>query len=288
MCFKHFYPTRFHYILCLLLFSGSFSGTVSAQVKPAAEVPLCIGTTVTLHSAVLNENRQLNIYYPQSYKPGDTARYPVIYLLDGSADEDFLHIAGILQFFEMMQMAPPTILVGIANVDRRRDFTHPTTVEEDRKKYPTTGSSASFIRFLEQELQPYVEKKLPGNGQRMIIGQSLGGLLAAEILLEKPRLFTQYLIVSPSTWWDRGSLLGRYEQELHLPEDYPLSVYIAVGREGEEMETGARRLQEHLKKAAYSPSAIRFGYFPDEDHATILHQAAYKGLLELNKEKRRR
>jgi len=32
----------------------------------------------------------------------------------------------------------------------------------------------------------------------MIIGQSLGGLLASEILMKKPELFNKYVIISPS------------------------------------------------------------------------------------------
>ena len=76
-----------------------------------------------------------------------------------------------------------SIVVGIANVDRRRDFTFPTTIEADKKSYPTTGHSDKFIAFIKYELQPNIEKKYKVNTDKTIIGQSLGGLLATEILL---------------------------------------------------------------------------------------------------------
>lgn len=120
-----------------------------------------IGVVDEMQSKVLNEKRILNIYLPEGYNKSDTVRYPVIYLLDGSADEDFIHIAGLVQFnsFEWVNQVPKSIVVGIAAVDRRRDFTFPTTVEEDKKRYPTTGRSNAFIHFLETELQPFIEKK---------------------------------------------------------------------------------------------------------------------------------
>ena len=94
-----------------------------------------LGVIDEIQSKELKEKRILNVYLPVGYNPKDTVRYPVIYLLDGSADEDFIHIAGLVQFssFEWINYVPKSIVVGIATVDRRRDFTFPTTVEEDKK-----------------------------------------------------------------------------------------------------------------------------------------------------------
>ena len=70
-------------------------------------------------------------------------------LLDGSKDEDFIHIAGIVQFgsFSWINMLPETIVVGIANVDRKRDFTYPSQNTLDQEEFPTSGKSAHFIQF---------------------------------------------------------------------------------------------------------------------------------------------
>lgn len=87
----------------------------------------------------------MNGYLPAGYDADKTAKYAVIYLLDGSADEDFIHVIGLVQFnnFEWIDRVPKSIVVGIATIDRQRDFT-----------FPTTGHSAKFITFLEKELQP--------------------------------------------------------------------------------------------------------------------------------------
>ncbi len=147
--------------------------------------PFVLGQIDEIRSNELNEKRTLNIYLPEGYNAKDTVNYPVIYLLDGSADEDFIHIVGLVQFnsFEWIKQVPKSIVVGIATVDRRRDFTFPTTIENDRKAYPTTGHSDRFISFIDKELQPYIQTKFKTNKSKTIIGQSLGGLLATEILL---------------------------------------------------------------------------------------------------------
>ncbi len=60
--------------------------------------PFVLGRINRIQSTVLDEERILNIYLPEGYNGADTTNYPVVYLLDGSADEDFIHIAGLLQF----------------------------------------------------------------------------------------------------------------------------------------------------------------------------------------------
>ena len=123
--------------------------------------PFILGEIDSIRSVTLKETRTLNIYLPEGYSPDSSKRYPVIYLLDGSADEDFIHIAGLMQFstFPWINMLPESILVGIANIDRKRDFTFPTTIEADKKAFPTTGGSAKFIAFVEKELLPFINKK---------------------------------------------------------------------------------------------------------------------------------
>lgn len=164
------------------------------------QAPFILGVVDTLQSTILKERRALNIYLPAGYQPQDTTRYPVIYLLDGSADEDFIHIAGLMQCmnFPWDNTAPKSIIVGIANTDRRRDFTYPTTKQKDKARWPTTGGSATFIRFITQELQPYIRRSYRAGPRTTLIGQSFGGLLATEILFRQPALFTDYVIVSPS------------------------------------------------------------------------------------------
>ena len=213
--------------------------------------------------------------------------------MDGSANEDFIHIVGLYQFnsFEWINRVPRSIVVGIATVDRRRDFTYPTTIAEDKKRYPTTGHSEQFINFIQNELQPYIERNYKTTSSKTIIGQSLGGLLATEILLKQPTLFNQYIIVSPGLWWDHGSLLNRKSALLQETFHSKTDVYIGVGKEGlvpgnnpRVMEVDANLLAEKIKATKSKTVHVYFDYLPQENHATIMHQAVFNALRVLNPE----
>ncbi len=266
-------------ILCSILFFNS----IFAQNIPITKsnTALTIGETVMFHSKILNEDRVLNIYLPHGYSKDSIKEYPVIYLLDGTIDEDFIHIVGLVQFgsFSWINMIPETIVVGISNIDRKRDFTFHTDDKGYTKEFPTTGHSAPFIDFIEKELQPFVDSNYKTTNTKTIIGQSLGGLLATEILFKKPDLFDNYIIVSPSLWWDNESLLA------YTPATYETnkSIYVAVGKEGDIMEREAKALYEKLKPLNTKNSKVYYHFFKEQNHADALHLAVYDAFEKLFK-----
>nr|WP_294936939.1 alpha/beta hydrolase-fold protein [uncultured Flavobacterium sp.] len=264
----------------LSLFFIIFFTTIVFGQKEIEKTPFFIGETVKIESASLNETRTLNIYLPEGYSKDNNEKYPLIYLLDGSANEDFVHIAGLVQFMSLYELMPKSIVVGIANVDRKRDFTYPTTIAEDKKEYPTTGRSAKFIAFIEKELQPFINATYKTNTTKTIIGQSLGGLLATEILLKKPELFSEYIIVSPSLWWDNESLLT--DASVQLKKMGSKKIFIGTGNEHETIVKDAKTLFKLLEENCKT-SKLKFEYLGDENHATIMHNAVYKALEALNK-----
>ena len=108
----------------------------------------------------------------------------------------------------------------------------------------------------------------------------MGGLLATEILFKRPALFTKYIIVSPSLWWDNGSLLDQTPRILRDDFTQPTDVYIGVGREGltptaapRVMEVDANVLADKIQSTGSKTVKVVFDYLPAEDHATIMHQA---------------
>jgi uncharacterized protein len=282
---------KFVSTLVLICFSASSYCQADRNMKIETDKPFILGVIDEIQSVELAEKRILNIYLPEGYNKKDTIKYPVVYLLDGSADEDFIHITGLYQFnsFEWINRVPKSIIVGIATVDRRRDFTYPTTIEADKKRYPTTGHSEKFINFIQKELQPYIEKKYRTNSSKTVIGQSLGGLFATEVLLKRPALFTKYIIVSPSLWWDNGSLLNIKSELLLKTFNTKTDVYIGVGKEGlvpgdnpRVMEVDANLLADKIKSTKSKSVNVYFDYLPQEDHATIMHQAVFNALRLLN------
>ncbi|MBS1781563.1 MAG: alpha/beta hydrolase [Bacteroidetes bacterium] len=276
-----------------LLIIGFYACATKAQTNNEQSKPLVIGNVDQIHSNILNEDRVLNVYLPEGYKATDTTLYPVIYILDGSLNEDFLHLVGIVQYnnFSWVNRVPRSIVVGIANVDRRRDFTGNTNYQMDKKLAPTGGGSTKFISFIETELQPFIHKKYRTNNHRTIIGQSLAGLLATEILFTKPSLFDQYIIVSPSLWWNDGALLKATPGILSATFNSPVSIYIGVGKEGltpahdRVMEVDANLLADKIKQEKSKTVKVYFDYLPLENHATVTHPAVFHAFRQLNPQK---
>lgn len=249
-----------------------------------SETEFSIGKTIKIKSQLLNEMRDLNIYLPINYSKDSLKAYPVIYLLDGSKDEDFVHISGLVQFgsFSWINMIPESIVVGIGNIDRKRDFTYPSQSELDQKEFPTSGKSEKFISFLEKELQPFIDSEYRTTEMKTIIGQSLGGLLATEVLFKKPELFDNFIIVSPSLWWDDEKLLDENPKRYNSKK----SIYIAGGKEGEIMERTAKELYDKLKKDKKLNTDLFYKFLEDKTHGDALHIAVYDAFEKIFEQKK--
>ncbi len=257
----------------------AFSLLSSAQAQSTA---ITFGESNILHSNILQEDRKINIYLPEDYNPADSIKYPVIYILDGGVYEDFFHLASLIRFNSQAWVArvPASIVVGIENTNRRRDFTFPVSntdfIEKEgfqKSSFPQYGGSELYIQFLEKELFPFIKSHYAVNEHKSLIGESLAGLLASEILLKKPSLFNRYTIVSPSLWWGEQALIKDAKSLLTQNLHQPIQLYFAIPsqKEDEKMYQEAVAFYEILKSNSKINSF--FDYLPEESHATIIHQA---------------
>lgn len=130
---------------------------INNQVKSQNTKQVVIGTKHQLHSNVLNEDREFWISLPESYNDPAVAhkKYPLLIVLDGNTH--FKTITGLVDYMSSAYNVriPEMIVVGIQNIDRRRDFT-PDTIITTRKN--NTGGGNTFLRFLENELIPELDK----------------------------------------------------------------------------------------------------------------------------------
>jgi predicted alpha/beta superfamily hydrolase len=263
-------------------FMGCFYFTAMAQTQP-----LVYGWQTKLASDYLSECRTINIYLPENYHQDDSSRYMTVYLPDGGTAEDFYHLSALLRYLSQpwIKLVPPAIVVGIENTQRRRDFTFAVenldflkTMGIDSQQFQQYGGSANYIRFLSEELMPYIQKNYRTNGQQMLIGESLAGLLATEILLKHTALFQYYVIISPSLWWGDVGLLQQSKAALNRLKLHNQSICIVVPdqNEDEHMFAVARELQQFLK--AYPSKQTTFIELSDETHATVLHEAVYRAM----------
>lgn len=250
--------------------------------------PLTIGLTDTFRSRLLDETRTINIYLPDGYAT-DTAHYPLILVLDGGIQEDFLSIVGIARYSSQpwVDRIPASIVVGIENINRRKDFTFPVNdlgfldaMGYDKKNFPFYGGSEKYIRFLDEELMPYLEAKYRTAPDRTLIGESLAGLLATEILVERPHMFGRYIIISPSLWWGGGSLITKANES--LGPLHATSVYLGVPNKDEDKTMYDMAGDLHKAFSKHRDLHVVYDYLADETHATVLYQAVYNAFKKMS------
>jgi predicted alpha/beta superfamily hydrolase len=254
----------------------------SSNPKPAPQPdsdtrPIVIGEQRIVQSAALGDERELNIWLPPSYGKTDR-RYPVLYLIDGALDQDFHHIAGLAQYGAISWMFEEMIVVGIQTKDRRAELTWRSTDPAEIRDFPTNGANAAFRKFLTDEVKPLIQSNYRTNGEDALIGESLAGLFIAETFLKHPEVADVYIAISPSLWWDYGSL-GKEAKKILA--DFPKGereIYLAIANEKGAMRDGVLGIVSALKKEKPKGVAWTFSDRPDLEHSTIYHREALEAL----------
>lgn len=278
------------FLTVLLLAINTLQAQKMDKRYTTAKKTLPFAVVEEIDSKELGEQRGLNVYLPQGYDPDSTATYPTIYVLDGSAHEDFPHIAGLAQFMNMYNLLPKSIVVGIANKGRSRyrDFTHVSTSKKDKKNLPQGGGSEKFMNYVEKEVLPLVKKNYKTNGQRTIIGQSLGGLMATEFLIKRSHLFDDYIIVSPSLWWGKRVLVKSAAKFFKTHPNLKKRIFVSLGKEHPIMHKVADKLVKAIRDSNNPNITLFYEPVLTEDHATILHKAVYKAFERLYPKKKKK
>ena len=224
--------------------------------------PITIGTTHFLEYAP-GDLREVNVYLPDGYADGE-ASYPVLYLIDGGLDQDFLHVAGTAALNAMWGRSAPVIVVGIQTVDRRAELIGSKGNAEERSQFPTAGGSAAFRAFLRDKVKPHVEANYRTNGADAVMGESLAGLFIAETWLREPELFDQFAAIDPSLWWN-DIALGKSAAAMVQDGKQRGPILLTYSNEGPMTEKGTRLVARSAgDQGCLVPR-------PDLTHATAYH-----------------
>lgn len=255
----------------------SFAACHTAVGDGAGE--LVIGETFTLHSEGLEESRRINVFTPTVYGEPVDEPLPVLYLLDGGIDEDFLHIAGLLQVLVSNGTMRPFLLAGIENTERRRDMTGPSDDPEDQAIAPRIGGAGEFRAFIRDQLFAEIERRYEVAAERAVIGESLAGLFVVETLLHEPAMFDTYIAVDPSVWWNGYALNESAAVLLERNAAAGRRLFVAASGEAGSSE----RFGRFVSGIGGQPARVELSYspMPEESHASLFHPAALRALRTL-------
>lgn len=243
-----------------------------------------------LHSSICNDEYKVFISLPKDYNYTDSS-YPVLYLTD--ANTTFATAAALTAAMGTDKELPGMIIIGIgyrtdslAKILRLRDL---TPVHDPSIPGSPGGKSALFLRFIREELMPFIKKNYRADDDAAYSGSSIGGLFGLYVLFHEPETFQRYLIASPSIWYD-SSVISKYEQDYAKNHpDLPARVYLSVGGEEEtatkfaHMETNLHKFSESLKNRHYPHLQLRTQVLEGETHFSVYPAALSHGLRFLFK-----
>jgi len=186
-----------------------------------------LGKRVKIYSETLGEKRTLIVRLPPGYEESQR-RYPVLYQLDGEHESLLANAVSSIEYPRDDGSELSMILVAVANTDRSRDM-FPVKVS----KSPTSGGACRFLRFMVEELKPFVDGRYRTSRYDILYGASNAGLFVVYALLSMPDSFEAYIASSPMIGWCREFMFELAERCFSESESLDKYLYMICGEEDE-------------------------------------------------------
>ena len=209
-------------------------------------------------SAVLGNERDVLVHLPPGYDDEPERRYPVLYMHDGQNLFDAAtafggqewHLDETADAMTLAGQIEPLIIVGINHAGEYRMNELTPTMS---KRHKAGGLGRQYANFLIEELKPFIDanyRSWPDREHTGTGGSSLGGLIALYLGFAAPDVFGRLMVMSPSLWWDRRSVL----QELRAaPDKLPLKIWLDAGtNEGAATLQNVRMLKNALIRRGWA------------------------------------
>lgn len=281
MC-EQFWFKQYWYF-CVLFFGL----TASAFAQQAAKQFVLANTEIVpVQSKITGRNHELVIVFPSSYQSQPEKKYPVLYYLDAYWDTPLLvSTYGNLIYDNDV---PEFIMVGLSypatadySKERRLDYTFTASDEG-------SGRAGEFLSFIQKEVAPLVESKFRGAASdRVIAGNSLGGLFTLTAAYNAPDFFTGFIALSPAVEWDKQAIFKLDEAYAKKNKTLNGRMFISYGtREYPKFRDPIIRFQKTLANREYKGLALQNYTMQDLDHVTVKGDGFVRGLIWVWKPKK--
>lgn len=278
----------FRYLLFLLCFPV----LAAAETSKPFEIPR--STVIPIVDPNNDRNYEIYVKTPRSYNNTKKV-YPVIYLTD--AMYTFQIVSGATRYPMTIKKMEEAIIVGISwdkNIhstpSRTRDYT--PTVRSNWKH--VTGGAEDHAKFIRDMIFKEVETRYRADPtQRTYIGNSLGGLFGAYILFTHGDMFQNYILGSPSLWYDNRVIFEIEEIYYAENKSLPANVFITIGNLESPKYQGAswehdmvkdtRNFYKQLNKRGYTGLNLKLLVIDEANHETAFPTTAIQGLYWLHR-----
>lgn len=241
------------------------------------EIPRSMSHSIKSNNS--DRTYQIFVKTPRGYEKdhNQNKKYPVIYLND--APYTFQIASGVMHIPSFSSRYEPVILVGISyaigespKASRTWDLTPSHDSNWQSYSGLKSGGAAEYLSFLENRLMPYIEKQYRVDDKRRTLGgHSFGGLFAAWAMFKKSGLFKNYIISSPSLWFDKKKMFEVEKDYAATNDDLKVTAYFGTGRleqMHDDLTADHIAFVRQLKSRNYPGLTLRSRILEDIDHTT--------------------
>ncbi len=222
-----------------------------------------------IESETLGEARALFVATPANYKSSEET-YPVLYVLDG--EYAFSYAKGAADFLSnAFGYLPNLIVVGIANTDRSRDM---------HVSFAPDGEYIDFVKFLDSEVLPFINKNYRSNGFDLLYGWSSSAGICSYFLATNPQRFDGYIETGTGIGPKTAAFMAA-----NMPGQNYTNTYLYAATEGEGPRVAALEKYEALIREL-QPEGLRWQFAIEKNasHVGVMAQGLYDGLQFIFKE----
>lgn len=240
-------------LLTLILITALTSVILTVYFIDTSETPSSYDV-YNVESQILSEKREIIVSKPENYQELNSEKYPVVYVFGGNSLT--YSIAKDVKLLRRTENMESTIVVGIPNSSqktRQRDLTPPFMKQDIDEANSPLGKANQYLNFVETEVIPFIEKKYRTNNIKIAVGHSREGLMVLYSLLDKPKLFTGRLVLSPALWREDNLFVNKFEKYLLKQDAIESKLFLSMGdREVEKMKKAFDLTVEILKEDSSS------------------------------------
>ncbi len=274
---------------------------MAKQTIPGTEVHI-------VHSDIMDFDFEITVQGPPIDWP---LPLPVVYSTD--ANFGFGFAANMNWMLLMGGEIPPVLNVGIgypvgddiAYVTSRRMYDFSPNTDDFQvgnlnatplaSTEVTGGGGPLFIRFMIEELWPWLEANYNVTDDRTYVGDSMGGLFGCYTLFNHHGFFKRYVIGSPWICWNNPLVFDYEAAYAATHDDLDAIVYLAAGGAEDvlspmfdpsaaeifkvaDTEKHTRRLAELLASRNYPNLKLKTMIWEEETHFTVPYAIMAHGL----------
>ncbi len=208
-------------------------------------------------------SRNIVVWLPPNYDSLTYKFYPVLYMHDGQnifnpATSSFgidWQLDESADSLIRKNEIEDIIIVGICNTHKRRT------------EYANTPDGYRYIKFLTEELKPFIDKTyrtLPDKGNTAVGGSSLGGLISLIMLWENPDVFSKAACLSPAFKVSEYDYVTVVRNSKNFDKD--IKLYIDNGGVGLDslLQPGINEMLDALKEKGFELGKEIY-WFKDEE-----------------------